>query len=76
MRILVCSEAFSSASLLSRARLPGDEVVTWPDDAVLGALDGVDVIIPAMARIGADEMGAGRFRLVQQWGVGPEGLDG
>lgn len=75
MRILFCSEAFPAARPLLQARLPGDEVRTCPDDAVVGALAGVDVVIPAMARIGADVMDAGPFRLIQQWGVGLEGVD-
>ncbi len=75
MRILFCSEGFPAAPRLLRARLPDDEVLTCAADAVRDALDGVDVVIPAMARIGADVMDAGRFRLIQQWGVGLEGVD-
>jgi phosphoglycerate dehydrogenase-like enzyme len=75
MRILFCSEAFPVAPPLLRARLPADEVVTCTDDAVRNALADVDVIVPAMARIDAEVMDAGRFRLIQQWGVGLEGVD-
>ena len=75
MRILFCSEAFPVAPPLLRARLPSDEIVTCPADAVRGTLAGVDVVIPAMARIDADIMDAGQFRLIQQWGVGLEGVD-
>jgi lactate dehydrogenase-like 2-hydroxyacid dehydrogenase len=75
MRILFCSEAFPAARPLLQARLPADEVLTCREDAVPGALAGVDVVVPAMARIGADAMDAGQFRLIQQWGVGLEGVD-
>jgi phosphoglycerate dehydrogenase-like enzyme len=75
MRILFCSEAFPIARPLLVARLPEDEILTCSADAVQDALAGVDVVIPAMARIGAAEMDAGQFRLIQQWGVGLEGVD-
>src|SRR3954464_1136259 len=75
MRILFCSDKFPVAPPLLRARLPGDEILTCPDDAVRGALAGIDVVIPAMAHIDGEIMDAGRFRLIQQWGVGLEGVD-
>src|SRR4051794_30263431 len=75
MRILFCSQAFPIAPPLLRTRLPSDEILTCSDDAVRDALAGVGVVIPAMARIDAEIMDAGRFRLIQQWGVGLEGVD-
>ena len=81
MRILICSEAFPAARPLLQARLPDDEVVTCPADALTAVdrarevLAGVDVVIPTMARIDAAVMDAGSFRLIHQWGVGLEGVD-
>jgi phosphoglycerate dehydrogenase-like enzyme len=75
MRVLICSELFPIARPMLQARLPHDEVLTCPGDAVLTALPGVDVVIPAMARVDGAAMDAGRFRLIQQWGAGLEGVD-
>jgi len=41
----------------------------------IARLDGVDVIIPKMHRIGRPELEAGTFKLVQQWGAGVENID-
>lgn len=75
MRILFCDETFPAARPLLQARLPHDEVLASPPQQLPEALAGVDVVIPLMARVDAALMDAGRFRLVQQWGAGIEGVD-
>ena len=77
MRILFCSDTFPAASQFLEQRLgpPKDEIVICPGDEILTALDGVDVVIPLMCPIDAAVMDAGRFRLIQQWGAGLEGVD-
>jgi phosphoglycerate dehydrogenase-like enzyme len=78
MRILFCGSGFPFALEMLRRRLPpgaGDEVRCWTSGELAAQLDGVDVVVPAMRRIDAAAMDAGRFRLVQQWGAGLEGVD-
>ncbi len=76
MRILFCSEGFPAARETLKQRLGApDDVVVCQEDRIAAALDGVDVVIPLMCRIDAAIMDAGRFRLVQQWGAGLEGVD-
>jgi phosphoglycerate dehydrogenase-like enzyme len=76
MRILFCSESFPAARLTLMRRLnPHDEVVLCSEDHIHAALDGVDVVVPLMCRIDAPLMEAGRFRLIQQWGAGLDGID-
>jgi phosphoglycerate dehydrogenase-like enzyme len=71
MRILVPSTAFPESAKVLRDRLPGDEVIV---DS--GAADGeFDVIVPLMRRIDAAMMDRYRPRLIQQFGVGLEGVD-
>jgi phosphoglycerate dehydrogenase-like enzyme len=71
MRILVASTAFPECAEVLRARLAGDEVVVDVGDA-----DGeFDVIVPLMRRIDAAMMDRHRPRLIQQYGVGLEGVD-
>jgi len=76
MRILFCGDTFPAASQHLKRRLgPHDEILICPADGVSNALDGVDVVIPLMCSIDAGIMDAGRFRLIQQWGAGLEGVD-
>jgi phosphoglycerate dehydrogenase-like enzyme len=78
MRILFCGNTFPDAPEHLREHLPAasqDEIIACPDTDIIPYLDGVDVVIPKMQRIGRREIEAGHFRLVQQWGAGLEGVD-
>ncbi len=77
MRILFCGDTFPAASQYLRQRLDPsrDEIVRSSADRVGTMLDGVDVVIPLMCAIDAAVMDAGRFRLIQQWGAGLDGVD-
>jgi phosphoglycerate dehydrogenase-like enzyme len=55
--------------------LPGWEIAACPADKVAGQLDGVHVICPFGARISAQIIASGTFGLVQQFGVGLDGVD-
>jgi phosphoglycerate dehydrogenase-like enzyme len=71
MRILIASTAFPDSAEVLRARLPGDEIVV--DGG--GAEGEFEVIVPLMRRIDAAMMDRHRPRLIQQFGVGLEGVD-
>lgn len=75
MRVLFCSLDFTGARDALIAALPDHEVVTCHQDAVLDHLDGVDVLVPAMARVGAEIMDRGSFKLIQQFATGVENID-
>jgi phosphoglycerate dehydrogenase-like enzyme len=55
--------------------LPGWEIAACPPDKVAGNLDGVDVVCPFGARIGAGVIAGGSFGLVHQFVVGLDGVD-
>lgn len=55
--------------------LPGWDVAYCPPDRLLDHLDGVDVLCPGMAPVDAAMLRAGRFGLVQQFGVGLDNVD-
>jgi phosphoglycerate dehydrogenase-like enzyme len=55
--------------------LPGWELSSCSPSKVADNLDGVDVICPFGARMGAHLIEAGSFGLVHQFGVGLEGVD-
>jgi phosphoglycerate dehydrogenase-like enzyme len=78
MRILFCGNTFPDAPEFLRQRLPldtQDELIVCREPDIRSMLDGVDVVIPKMHRIGRPELEAGTFKLVQQWGAGVEGID-
>ena len=58
-----------------RPLLPGWELAACAANTVIDHLDGVDVLCPFGARIDARIISAGRFGLVQQFGVGLDGVD-
>lgn len=71
LRILVASTAFPAAPDLLRELLPADEILI--DHTTVA--DPVDVIVPLMSRIDGPLMDRLRPRLIQQFGVGLEGVD-
>jgi phosphoglycerate dehydrogenase-like enzyme len=78
MRILFCGNTFPDAPEYLLEHLPAecnDEIIVCTDSDIRPKLSGVDVVIPKMQRIGAPEITAGKFRLIQQWGAGLEGID-
>jgi phosphoglycerate dehydrogenase-like enzyme len=78
MKILFCGDAFPDEPDYLRQRLGygnKDELVVCPNDDICPMLEGVDVVVPRMGRVGRREMEKGSFKLVQQWGAGLEGVD-
>jgi lactate dehydrogenase-like 2-hydroxyacid dehydrogenase len=71
MRILVASTAFPDVAVLLRERLPDDEIVV--DSRT--ASGRFDVVVPLMTRIDAALLDRVGPRLIQQFGVGLEGVD-
>lgn len=74
MRVLFCGRGFPAARhrltlLLSGA---GHELVECAEEDIIQCLNGIDVIIPVIARIDLHVLERGRFGLVQQFGVGLE----
>jgi phosphoglycerate dehydrogenase-like enzyme len=55
--------------------LPGWELATCPPGAIAEHADGADVVCPFGAPVDARAMRAGSFGLIQQFGVGLEGVD-
>lgn len=58
-----------------RLVLPDHDLARCDSGAVAEHLDGVDVLIPTIARIDRDVIAAGGFGLVQQYGVGLERVE-
>jgi len=77
LNILFCSEGLREARRALVSELPDHNVIACSPGDVGDALreTSIDVLVPSMARIDTDIMGAGRFGLIQQFGVGLEGVD-
>ena len=71
MRILVASTAFPGAATLLGELLPDDEILIGHETADAP----IDVIVPLMSRIDGAMMDRLQPRLIQQFGVGLEGVD-
>lgn len=71
MRITFVGETFPAARAALAGLLPDDEIAAAAPDAIGPA----DVIVPAMGRVDAALMDRAEPRLVQQFGVGLEGVD-
>ncbi len=75
MKILFCDDGYSEARRRLALELPEHSIEATGAGEVQEHLDGVDVIVPYMARIDAAVIDAGTFGLVQQFGVGLETVD-
>jgi len=76
MRILICDDTFPSMIDTLRGLLPADEVRACRQAEIAREAPWADVLIPAMGRITGDIIeSCPRLRLIQQFGVGLEGVD-
>lgn len=75
MRIILCGRTFPAAREALAPLLPGDETLTVDTADLHEAVRTADVLIPLMARIDATLIAATSARLIQQWGVGLDGVD-
>jgi phosphoglycerate dehydrogenase-like enzyme len=76
-RVLFCRERFTAELAWTDLAplLPGWQITTCPPGKVIDHLDGVDAVCPFGGAIDAGVLEAGRFGLVQQYGVGLEKVD-
>ena len=75
MKIVVAGLSFPDIGRTLGTLLPDDEVRHCPLEALRGEIPGADVLIPAMTRIDAGLIQGSGLKLIQQWGVGLEGVD-
>jgi phosphoglycerate dehydrogenase-like enzyme len=75
MKILFCTDAFKAGVERLTALLPDHEILVCKKDEVGENLKGVQVIIPAHARIDEEVIKRGSFVLIHQFGVGLDSVD-
>jgi len=76
MRILFCDTSFEHARRLLRKHLPDDRIWCCPRSEIGEHITEAEVAIPLMSTLDAPLLKRGkRLRLIQQFGVGLEGID-
>jgi phosphoglycerate dehydrogenase-like enzyme len=75
MKILFCGETFPHAYETLKSLLPDEDVRTCPKDQVVEQGLDSDIIIPLMHRLEPELIARTRAKLIQQYGVGLEGVD-
>ncbi len=76
MKILFCDTTFEHARKALKRYLADDEILYCPKEDIEKNIANVDVAIPLMARLDGDLIEkASKLRLIQQFGVGLEGVD-
>lgn len=75
MRIIIGSLNFPDAGRFLARLLPEDEIQPCPEAGLAAACRQAQVLIPTMARAGAEVIAGSSLRLIQQFGVGLEGVD-
>ncbi|MBX9686019.1 MAG: 2-hydroxyacid dehydrogenase [Candidatus Obscuribacterales bacterium] len=75
MKILLCNKSYPKAEKALMALAPGNEIISCDPENAAAHLDGVDIIIPSVARVDADLIKRGQFGLIQQLGVGLDNVD-
>ena len=75
MRIIKASHNFPDIIPILSGLLPQDQVISVGEEELASACGQAEVLIPTMARIPAEVITGSSLRLIQQWGVGLEGVD-
>ena len=76
MRILICDDIFPAMIEILTRLLPKDEIRCCRQEQVLEEAGWAEVLIPSMTRITSDVIHSAQdLKLIQQFGVGLEGVD-
>jgi phosphoglycerate dehydrogenase-like enzyme len=75
MKILFCGEGFPEARRQLAALLSDDEILALPPDRIGRHIADADIVVPTVNRVDETLMQEGHFGLIQQFGVGLEGVD-
>ncbi len=75
MKILLCNKSYPDAAKILNKLVPGVEVISCAPEDVANHLEGIDVVVPSVAKIDAAIISAGSFGLIQQLGVGVDSVD-
>lgn len=75
MKILLCNKSYPDAAKFLQTMIPAAEVISCAPEEVANHLNGIDVVVPSVAKIDDAIISAGTFGLIQQLGVGVDSVD-
>lgn len=75
LKILLCNDSYPRAVEKLNELLPEHQVISCSTGAVADFIQGVDVVIPSVARIDSTLIKKGTFGLIQQLGIGLDSVD-
>lgn len=75
MRIIKASHNFPDMIPILQGLLPDDEVIAVGEEELAAACGRAEVLIPTMARVPSQVIAGSSLKLIQQFGVGLEGVD-
>lgn len=75
MKIMICTTHFPHCAEVLRQHLPDDTIIPCPAEEVVKRSAQMDVLVPAMYRVDAEVIANTSATLINQFGVGIEGVD-
>lgn len=75
MKIMICTTHFPHCAEVLRHHLPDDTIIPCPAEEVVKRSAQMDVLVPAMYRVDAEVIANTSATLINQFGVGIEGVD-
>lgn len=75
MRVMICTTHFPHCAEVLRQHLPDDTIIACPAEQVVARAAEADVLVPAMYRVDARVIDTTSATLINQFGVGIEGVD-
>ena len=75
MKIMICTTHFPHCAEVLRRHLPDDTIIACPAEEVVKRSAEMDVLVPAMYRVDAEVIANTSAKLINQFGVGIEGVD-
>ncbi len=75
MKVMICTTHFPHCAEMLHKHLPEDTIIPCPVEEVVTRAAEVDVLVPAMYRVDAEVIGNTSATLINQFGVGIEGVD-
>ena len=75
MKVMICTTHFPHCVEVLRQHLPDDTIIACPAEQVVARAAEADVLVPAMYRVDARVIDNTSATLINQFGVGIEGVD-
>ncbi len=75
MRVMICTTHFPHCAEVLHQHLPDDTIIACPAEQVVARAAEADVLVPAMYRVDARVIDTTSATLINQFGVGIEGVD-